>query len=383
MNAVEGLTWGVVGLALASVLALLGQRRKSDAELLFAVFCASMAMVLLRPGLGDVPTAVTALVTLGACATCNVYWLVARALFRGDGGVGRGHIAAAFGIAALIVAYRAAEAAGGGIGLGALGDLLTLATSTVLVLAFVEALRGWASLPRDERRLRAGFMLVYGGCLVGGTVSGALASASPEWAPVHRGVVLGCVTAILLFTHAALLWRRRQPWPRSPLPATAAIPATGVPAAGIPRESRGAPSDEDLALAAAIRTALEQRALYREPELKVADLAEAIGSVEHKVSRAITQGLGERNFNQLVNGYRIAHACRLLLAHPSRSVLEISGDSGFASLGPFNRAFKAATGTTPSAWRAAQRASSADLPPTTPPVASPSSARPRIACPSS
>jgi AraC-like DNA-binding protein len=383
MTGVEGLTWGVVGLALASVLALLGRRRKSDAELLFAVFCASMAMVLLRPELGDVPTAVTALVTLGACATCNVYWLVARALFRGNGGVERVHLGAAFGVAVLIVAYRAAEAAGGGAGLGALGDLLTLVTSTVLVLAFVEALRGWANLPRDERRLRAGFMLVYGGCLVGGTVSGALASASPAWAPMHRPVVLGCVTAILLFTHAALLWRRRQPWPQSPVPATVAMPATGVPAPGIPRESRGAPSDEDIALAAAIRTALEQRALYREPELKVADLAEAIGSVEHKVSRAITKGLGERNFNQLVNRYRIAHACRLLLAHPSRSVLEISGDSGFASLGPFNRAFKAATGATPSAWRAAQRASSADLPPTTPLVASPSHARPRITCPSS
>ncbi|MGL6291608.1 MAG: hypothetical protein ACRC2H_13020, partial [Silanimonas sp.] len=105
MTAVEGMTWGVVGLAFASVLALLGRRRKTDAELLFAVFCGSMAMAMLRPGLGDVPAAVTVLVTLGACATCNVYWLVARALFRGDGGVGRVHLAAAGGIAALIVLY--------------------------------------------------------------------------------------------------------------------------------------------------------------------------------------------------------------------------------------------------------------------------------------
>jgi AraC-like DNA-binding protein len=36
-------------------------------------------------------------------------------------------------------------------------------------------------------------------------------------------------------------------------------------------------------------------------------------------------------------------------------VLEISAESGFASLGPFNRAFKAATGCTPTAYRSARR----------------------------
>jgi AraC-like DNA-binding protein len=353
MTGIEGMTWGVVGLAMASVLALLGRRRKTDAELLFAVFCGSMAMAMLRPGMGEMPVAITALVTLGACATCNVYWLVARALFRGDGGVGRVHLAAAAGIAALIVLYRAAEAAGASGSMSVLGDLLKLASSTVLVLAFVEALRGWATLPPGERRLRVAFMVVYGGCLVGGTVSGALAHANPEWAPMHRFVVLSCASAIVVFTHIALRLRRRQPWP---VVAEAATDMEAGTHADAGRELR-LPSDEDLALAAAIRDALERRALYSEPELKVADLAAAVGSVEHKVSRAITHGLGERNFNQLVNRYRIEHACRLLLAHPSRSVLEISGECGFASLGPFNRAFKAAMGCVPSAWRASQRSS--------------------------
>lgn len=346
MGAIDGMTWVVVGMALASVLALLGRRSKSDAELLFAVFCGSLAMVLLRPTLGDAPAAVTALVTLGACATCNVYWLVARALFRGDGGVGRRHLAAAAGIAMLIVLYRGTEVAGIERGVAVLGDLLTLASSTVLVLAFVEALRGWAGLARPERRLRAVFMTVYGGCVVGGTVSGAVAASEPAWAPGHRAVVLGCSAAILVFTHVALVLRRRQ---------------RGVPAPAMPGPSpseaaaRNPAGAEAQALAAAIRRVLEQQALYREPELKVADLAAAVGSVEHKVSRAITQGLGERNFNQLVNRYRIEHACRLLASAEGRTVLEISLDSGFGSLGPFNRAFKTATGKTPTAWRAARR----------------------------
>ena len=77
---------------------------------------------------------------------------------------------------------------------------------------------------------------------------------------------------------------------------------------------------------------------------------------EHRVSRLIGQSLGEANFNQWVNRHRVAHA-RRLLADPacSASILDISGDAGFASLGPFNRAFKAATGCTPTAYRAAHR----------------------------
>ena len=345
---VAWMTWGVVGLALASALALLARRRKTDAELLFAVFCGSVAMAMLRPTLGDAPAWLLLAVTLGACATCNVYWLVARALFRGPGGVGRPHVAVAIGIAVLIMLYRLAESAGVERGMAVLGDLLTLASSTVLGLAIVEALRGFDAAPAGERRLRLAFVAVFGGCLSVGTASGAWAGADPDWAPVHRVLVLGCTLAILGFTHVALHLRRRAPWPR---PVESAVDGAAAPGG----TSRATATADDLALAATIRRVLEQRALYREPELKVADLAAATGSAEHKVSRAITQGLGERNFNQLVNRHRVAHACRLLEADHERSVLEISLDSGFASLGPFNRAFKAITGSTPTAWRAARR----------------------------
>jgi AraC-like DNA-binding protein len=254
----------------------------------------------------------------------------------------------AIGIAALIMLYRLAESAGVERGMAVLGDLLTLASSAVLVLAVVEPLRGWSTAPASERQLRIAFVVVYGTCLTVGTVSGAWAGVDPGWAPVHRLVVLCCTIAIVLVTHGALMLRRRRPWTTPIAAATdAAAPDTASPRAG--------PTTEDLAVASAIRRVLEQRALYREPELKVASVAAAVGSAEHKVSRAITHGLGERNFNQWVNRYRIDHACRLLASGDARSVLEIALDSGFASLGPFNRAFKALTGTTPTAWRAARR----------------------------
>lgn len=340
MTAVEWITGGVVALALGLVLWTALRRSRSDAELLFAVFCGSVAMAMLRPAVADAPAFVVAAVTLLACATCNVYWLVARALFRGDGGVGRHHVAAATGIALLIVLYRAAEAGGLQPGVAVLGDLLTLASSTVLVLAFVEAIRGWSPmLSSAEKRLRFGFMAVYGGCVLLGTASSALVSNQPGWTDGHRLLTLGCALAVLAGTPFALAWRRRHP----------------IAAVEPPTPSRAPASEEDRALGEAILRVLARRELYREPELKVADLAVALGSAEHRVSRAITQALGERNFNQLVNRHRIEHACRLLATGDGRSVLDICFDSGFASLGPFNRAFKAAMGCTPTAWRAARQ----------------------------
>ncbi len=328
----------MVALALASVLLLLARRGKSDAEVLFAVFCGSLAMTMLRPGLEGQPGWLLLALALGGCATCNVYWLVARALFRGDGGVRRGHIAVAAGIAGLIVTYHIAQS---GVPQTrwptVLGSLLSMASSTMLLLAFAEALRGWSpTMPMAEKRLRLGFMTVYGGCVLTATTVAALAGRESAWEPVYRAVVPLCALSVLMFTHVALLLRRR------PLPAPMVVAGSARP--------------EDLRLAEAILDQLESHAVYRQPELKVADLARLLDSAEHKVSRAITQVLGERNFNQLVNRYRIAHACRLLQAEEvDRSVLEISAESGFASLGPFNRAFKTAMGCTPSAYRTACR----------------------------
>ncbi len=346
VTATGALTMAAAVLAFASLARLLFRRGMSDAELCFAIFCASLGMTMLRPWLPGMPDWVHWLVTLGGCATCNVYWLFSRALFRGDGGVGRRHVLAALGIAVLIVVHRVAERAEGGTtGLWtSMADaLLTLASSTVLALAFIEALRGWQPMmPAEEKRLRLAFMAVYGTCVLAATLSNALADSVSTLAGVRSSVVATCALSILVFSLWALRVRRRHPWP-------VALPVADAPAVktATPEERR---------LAQSIVRLLEEEQVYREPELRVVDLATRLGTVEYRVSRAITQGLGEDNFNRLVNRYRIAHACRLL-ADPATddTVLEICLASGFASLGPFNRAFKAATGCTPSAYRATHR----------------------------
>ena len=74
---------------------------------------------------------------------------------------------------------------------------------------------------------------------------------------------------------------------------------------------------------------------------------------EYKLRRLINQRLGYRNFNVFLNEHRIAEA-KAALADPSQAevpVITIAMDAGFQSLGPFNRAFKATTGVTPTEYR--------------------------------
>jgi AraC-like DNA-binding protein len=74
---------------------------------------------------------------------------------------------------------------------------------------------------------------------------------------------------------------------------------------------------------------------------------------EHRLRRLINQGLGYRNFNDFLNGWRLAEV-EVALADPAQAqvpVATMAFDAGFGSLGPFNRAFKARTGLTPTAYR--------------------------------
>ena len=93
--------------------------------------------------------------------------------------------------------------------------------------------------------------------------------------------------------------------------------------------------------------------IYREPALTVGALAHKLGIPEHQLRRLINKGLGYRNFSSFLNAHRIPDA-QTALADPARAreqVLTIALDLGYGSIAPFNRAFKEATGTTPTAYR--------------------------------
>lgn len=119
-----------------------------------------------------------------------------------------------------------------------------------------------------------------------------------------------------------------------------------------------APAAVENALPAADRATLDKLEAamgageaWRREGLTIGALAEELGVPEHRLRRLINDHLGARNFAAFVNARRIDAAKQRLRERQTDSVSTIAFDLGFASLGPFNRAFKEATGLTPSEWR--------------------------------
>lgn len=114
--------------------------------------------------------------------------------------------------------------------------------------------------------------------------------------------------------------------------------------------------DDDVPLLTALRRLMEHDKVYREEGLSIGGLAGKLGIPEHGLRRLINQRLGHRNFNAFLNGYRLDDATAALsdASQEAVPILTIALDAGFQSLGPFNRAFKAQTGMTPSEYRRQQ-----------------------------
>jgi AraC-type DNA-binding domain-containing proteins len=92
---------------------------------------------------------------------------------------------------------------------------------------------------------------------------------------------------------------------------------------------------------------------YRQNNLSIGDLAEAINIPAHQLRQLINQGLGYRNYSSFLNHFRL-NDVKLALADPEHArtpILTLALEAGFASLAPFNRAFKEAEGMTPTEYR--------------------------------
>lgn len=106
----------------------------------------------------------------------------------------------------------------------------------------------------------------------------------------------------------------------------------------------------DLPYVDKIKALLEGEHAYRQMRLNRAKLAEMVGIGEHHLSRVINSHFG-KNFNELINSYRIDEAKQRLKNEPTQ-VTVIGFEVGFNSIASFNRVFKEKTGVSPSDWRA-------------------------------
>ncbi len=103
----------------------------------------------------------------------------------------------------------------------------------------------------------------------------------------------------------------------------------------------------------ALNNYIETECGYRNAELTIGSLGEDLSIPEHQLRKLINQHLGYRNFNDFLSRYRIAEAARRLadLEQARLPILSIALDVGYASVTPFNRAFKGLHQITPSEYR--------------------------------
>jgi AraC-like DNA-binding protein len=124
-----------------------------------------------------------------------------------------------------------------------------------------------------------------------------------------------------------------------------ALAARGV--APTPSARRASPR------AAALERALEALAEAPLQDLTLACFAARLGFSQRQASRLVRERLG-CSFGEHVAALRLGRAERLLI-ESELPVIEVAGESGFGSLAHFNQRFRARTGRTPSAYRAAMR----------------------------
>ncbi|WP_407160543.1 helix-turn-helix domain-containing protein [Bradyrhizobium sp. STM 3557] len=179
-------------------------------------------------------------------------------------------------------------------------------------------------------------------------------------APLSLANAAGLLTLIFLFAVLGSLLSTAEPF--VPAAATAgSTPSLGNDLPPVPSPpGADATTGADAALIAALRKLIEHDKVYREPDLSVASLSQKLGIPEYRLRHLINGQLGQRNFSTFVNGYRLTEA-EAALSDPDQAdvpILTIALDAGFGSIGPFNRAFKAHTGLTPTEYRRAHLAPS-------------------------
>ena len=95
---------------------------------------------------------------------------------------------------------------------------------------------------------------------------------------------------------------------------------------------------------------IEHDKLYLDPLFSLQELSEKVKRSPRYISQAVSE-VGNTNFPNLLNSFRINEARRLIAGNQQISVHEIMEKTGFRSRQSFHRNFKSATGFTPKEYR--------------------------------
>jgi AraC-like DNA-binding protein len=225
----------------------------------------------------------------------------------------------------------------------------------LLSLALLEVVRHWNDdLIESRRDLRLWFCAMAGLYIFGLITLRELILPNSNWFALWQYLPVG---VICLFTNLLLLQYRPG------LLSTAAQPNSVKENSSRRGQTSRKPAADDDAfevpadVVAQLDELMTQQFFYRKMSLTIGQLAQQLSVPEYRLRRIINIGLGFRNFNDYLNGFRIKEAGERL-ADPLKSdeaILNIALDVGFRSVSSFNKAFRDSFGVTPTQYRQQQR----------------------------
>jgi AraC-like DNA-binding protein len=348
MSVVEAaIRGGTVTVLLLAATLLLRDRRQLPTRLYSALFALSVAAYVIAsaPGFHGLDLRWRIPIGLASSGTPALFWLAAAAYFEDDFKPSLYRVLGWLGLVLLGLWQM--------LGQQPIAYFLHHALSLLFItLAAWQTFVGRdADLVEGRRRFRLVLVISTALYTAGIIISQWLLPGSEASAPFRLINAVGLLA--LTFVYAAA---------RLSVSVTGQFAAFDIPdrSGSSPRETRQndpavapAVSEQDAALLTALDDLMKNNKIYREEGLSIAGLAVKLSVPEYRLRRLINQKLGHRNFSAFVNGYRLSEAMAAL-SDPSQSsvpVLTIALDTGFGSIGPFNRAFKAHTAMTPTEYR--------------------------------
>lgn len=305
----------------------------------FAIGSAAHAVTASIGATGPISAAHAPLIAIST-GNVVVFWLFTRALFDETFRLRVWHalvwaVVAAF---SFVNCMWLAPASGARLSIIAV-NLLALG---FIVLAVAQTISSWsADLVEGRRRVR--IFIVSAAALYGG-LNAALQISMSGGGFVEIANAVN--SAALAFVVAAISLAMMRVDGADLFPVTPTVTREADEVAAIE------PVADQKLVDALMRLMADER-IYRHDNVSIGTLATKLKIPEYRLRRLINQRLGYRNFNVFLNEHRIAEA-KAALADPSQAevpVITIAMDAGFQSLGPFNRAFKATTGVTPTEYR--------------------------------
>jgi AraC-like DNA-binding protein len=99
-----------------------------------------------------------------------------------------------------------------------------------------------------------------------------------------------------------------------------------------------------------LERAMTEKNVFKNPNLKLNDLANEINVSAHQLSQLLNDNLG-KGFTLFINEYRIEEACKILSATENLTIEAISDEVGFNSKSTFFSSFKKLKGMTPAQYQ--------------------------------